>query len=91
MLDLEVFRVDVFDVLVGHCIAQGLQLLRRAPIVLQHDQQGLSTCVRSLAVATGTCVPASGAWVFAAITLVSLSEEPVIYLLHYTGKTNEKC
>ena len=66
--------MDVLDILVGHCVAQGLQLLRWTPIVLQHYQQGLGTRVRSLSIATILGVAASVARVFTAVALVTLGK-----------------
>ena len=49
LLDLKIFRRDELHVLVRHRVAQGLQLLRRASVVLQHHEEGLGAREGALA------------------------------------------
>lgn len=81
LLNDEVLRLDSLHILVLHSVTQGLKLLWRTSIVLQHDQKSLRSGYGALIFPslfkTRATLPLG-------VTLgaSALGKEPVVYLLH---------
>lgn len=87
LLDGEVLRWNVLDVLVGHRVSERLQLLGRAPIVLEHDEEGFGASERTLSgLASHSHVSAAENAPLVTTPSRSFRKEPIVYLLDCTSK-----